>query len=455
MRINRSMPSSRLCFARRHAVQIAPKWPKTSTMPTTPSNSTWPIRRTPARSIAGLPIPTKWIDRSLFKISAARAAPWRSPEASPAIISILFVVIPGREVPVPTSTIEPPFISGPHRGAMRAGRGPLGHFKRDRQGPPPRLSTDEGRSTRLHRLDKGSDFIPERLSFFSGQVLNRNSRFETTVGLPLKHPPGQGNLLRLKIEGEVHLGLKDSQLSHFLGGNAAGGNVCDGAVGKRKAGIGDIEIFREYGHANGPNLGHLGGDERENNIDVVDHQIQDHVHIRSPPQKGPDPKRLDESDVSREFHELSGRGIKTLHMTYLENPAFLTCNFDQLIGLAHTLGDRLLHRSIDPAGEELPGNFVVERGRDRHACRIDLTDEPGETVKGTRAIFPGDLLAALGIDIDKSDQFDVVHLGIDPGMMFTEIPYPDDGRPNLFPHRSTPQAQCSPLWPCAGGPACQ
>jgi len=55
--------------------------------------------------------------------------------------------------------------------------------------------------------------------------------------------------LILVIEREISVFLKDSNLAHTLGADAAGGHICDATVFEVKSRVCDVFALAEHGHA--------------------------------------------------------------------------------------------------------------------------------------------------------------------------------------------------------------
>ncbi len=86
-------------------------------------------------------------------------------------------------------------------------------------------------------------------------------------------------LLAGEVEGEVLVRLEEAELADLLGGDAGGGEVGDAAGGELDADVGDVGFAGEDGEADGANLfdGRLG--EREDDVEVVDHEVEDDVDV--------------------------------------------------------------------------------------------------------------------------------------------------------------------------------
>jgi len=78
------------------------------------------------------------------------------------------------------------------------------------------------------------------------------------------------------------VGLEQPEFPHALDGNAAGRQVGDAAAVKLQASVGQINGVGEHGYPGGPNLGHPAGDQGQDQVQVMDHQVPHHIHIGAP-----------------------------------------------------------------------------------------------------------------------------------------------------------------------------
>jgi len=89
---------------------------------------------------------------------------------------------------------------------------------------------------------------------------------------------GQEFLTR-EVEREVLVGLEETEFANLLGGDAAGGEVGDAAGFEFDADVGDVGLVREDGQADGADFANGGVGEAENDVEVVDHEIENDVDV--------------------------------------------------------------------------------------------------------------------------------------------------------------------------------
>ena len=86
-------------------------------------------------------------------------------------------------------------------------------------------------------------------------------------------------LLAGEVEREVLVRLEETELANLLGGDAAGGEVGDAAGFEFDAYVGDVGLAGENGQPDGADFadGRIG--EAENDVEVVNHEVEDDVDV--------------------------------------------------------------------------------------------------------------------------------------------------------------------------------
>ena len=88
--------------------------------------------------------------------------------------------------------------------------------------------------------------------------------------------------------------LEEAELADLLGGDAAGGEVGDAAGFELDADVGDVDLGREDGQANGADLADGRLRQREDDVEIVNHQVEDDVDVeraRGEDARGGGPRR--------------------------------------------------------------------------------------------------------------------------------------------------------------------
>ena len=115
--------------------------------------------------------------------------------------------------------------------------------------------------------------------------------------------------------------LEQAQLAHAFGGDTAGGKIGDAASGELKPHVGDIDLGGENGDAGGANLlGRFAG-ERENDIDIVNHQVQHHIHIQAAQGEFAHAVDFEKQRHGHHLARVDHSGVEALQVSDLEDAA--------------------------------------------------------------------------------------------------------------------------------------
>ena len=101
-------------------------------------------------------------------------------------------------------------------------------------------------------------------------------------------------------------------------------------------------------------------------IYVVDHQVQDHVHVQAARAEQVHAVDFEEKRQGGAAFQLRNRGIETFEMAHLEDAAVAAGGFDEAIGGGQVAGDGLFHQHVETAGEQGAGDRLVSGGGDGH-----------------------------------------------------------------------------------------
>ena len=122
-------------------------------------------------------------------------------------------------------------------------------------------------------------------------------------------------------------------------------------------------------------VGDRGIDQRQDDVDVVDHQIEHDAHVRAPLRERRDSDGFDidwPSDARRDGAEGVGEAFDQADLKYqLLGPG----QRREFFRIGHALCEGFFDQHVDPGVEEVPHHFVVRGGRhgDRHG--VDAADE--------------------------------------------------------------------------------
>src|SRR5690348_3645972 len=155
--------------------------------------------------------------------------------------------------------------------------------------------------------------------------------------------------------------LEESQLADAFGADAAGGEVGDAAGVELDADVGDVDLAGEDGQANGMQGADRRAHQREDDVEVVDHEVKDDIDVQRAGAEDAEAMRLKEHGrVDAGLGGGDGR-VEALEVARLQDARALCCEIDELRRLVGGGGEGLLDEQIESGVEELLGDFEVRR----------------------------------------------------------------------------------------------
>ena len=126
-------------------------------------------------------------------------------------------------------------------------------------------------------------------------------------------------------------GLKEPHLANSFGAHPAGREVGHAARFELHANVGDVGFPREDRQADRAHLFHRRLCERQHDVDVVDHQVKHHVHIKRAGRKDAEPVHLKEHGLRQQGECRAHRRIKAFQVANLSDAAIALGQSDHLI----------------------------------------------------------------------------------------------------------------------------
>src|SRR5687768_2606576 len=228
---------------------------------------------TPAARIRSPPMPTRGRSGMRRLSSSATGAACRSAEVSPA-----------------TNRISRTAGTGRGTATRKRGQCPLdlGHdAQRHRERLTAILSGHDDVSLPSYSVDEAQELEAQRLSFGRLERHALDERLQRERGLRqlreveiLAHPVELSPTGR-EIQREVSAALKDPDLAHAVTRHTAGRDVRDGPGVEGDARARDIDGGRQHRHADRREIDHVPPDKRADQVDVVDHQVENDRDVGS------------------------------------------------------------------------------------------------------------------------------------------------------------------------------
>ena len=186
-------------------------------------------------------------------------------------------------------------------------------------------------------------------------------------------------------------------------------------------GVGDVLAGREHRRPDGVDFGDRRIDQRQDDVDIVDHHIEDDTHVRAARRERRDAHRFDverPGDVRCDGAEGVGEAFDQAD---LEHQSPRLGEGRDLLGRVHAFGERLLDQHVDAGVEEVHYHRVVRRGGHGDGDRIDLSHQRTVVGQGGGAERGRDGGGPCGVRVGDRDQAGAVERGHLLGVVAPEM----------------------------------
>ena len=234
-------------------------------------------------------------------------------------------------------------------------------------------------------------------------------------------------LFLLEIQGKVLAGLKEAQFSDFLAGNAAGRQVGNTAVLKFESGVGDVDSRREDRDTRRPDLSQWLLDEGQDEIEIVDHQIQNHVYVQTSGNEGPQAMTLEKERQREVLVQRRQRRVEALRVPHVQNRSGSFLGRDQAVGTLQRIGNRLFHEHMQPGPQKGRPDLGVQHRRHRQTHRVSKIDQVPVVRKSGAGVLPGYVRSPIGTAVDDRYQVRSGQLMIDTSVVASQRTDSDNG----------------------------
>jgi hypothetical protein len=166
--------------------------------------------------------------------------------------------------------------------------------------------------------------------------------------------------------------LEEAELADLLGGDAAGGEVGDGSGGEFEADVGDVGLAREDGDADGADLFHRRLRERENDVEIVNHQVEHDVYVERSRREDTEAVGLEEHGFVQRSERRGDGWVEALQVTDSNDAVVLLRECKNLVSFAEGGGEGFLDEDVDAGEQEFFCNSCVMDGGHADGCGVDL-----------------------------------------------------------------------------------
>src|SRR5260370_8043146 len=155
------------------------------------------------------------------------------------------------------------------------------------------------------------------------------------------------------------MALEEWYRAAALWGNAARRDICDRAASELEAGMRDVHFVGQNRNAHGLHLGHWLLDQREQNVEIVNHQVIDNIHIQAARCEYPQAMHFEKQRVVEDGLDGQYRGIESFQMPDLQQALIAVCGIDESIRLGEGLCHGLFHENAEPPPHQPAPYFPV------------------------------------------------------------------------------------------------
>ncbi len=241
------------------------------------------------------------------------------------------------------------------------------------------------------------------------------------------------NILAREVERDVFVLLEEAHFADAFGGDAAGGEIRDGAGFKFDAGVGDVHFVADDGDADGFEVDDRRVDEREQDVEVVDHHVVNDVDVEAARRKNAEAMDFEKHRARDDFSDGDDGGIEAFDVADLKNAAAAFCGGDERVGFVERCGDGLFDEYVNSGCEDAGADARVLGGWDGEADGVDaIGRERVEVAKNAGAEFRCNFLRAVGVGIDDADKLGAFDFAPDANVVTPEIADTDDSYANGF-----------------------
>ncbi len=237
-----------------------------------------------------------------------------------------------------------------------------------------------------------------------------------------------------EVEAEVLVRLEEAEFADLFGGDAAGGEVGDAAGVELNADVGDVGLGGEDGEADGADFANGGVGEGEDDVEVVDHEVEDDVDVEGAGGEDAEPVGLEEHGLMERGEGGGDGGVEAFQMADGEDAVVGLSEGDEVVGFGEGGGEGLLDEDIEVCKELFGDGGVVEGGDADGSCVEGEVggEDVGDGGEGGDVVGGGEGGAPLGEGIDESGELDEMRVSelefaIDAKVIAPEGTGADDG----------------------------
>ena len=153
-------------------------------------------------------------------------------------------------------------------------------------------------------------------------------------------------------------------------------------------------------------------------LEVMDHQIENNVDIQASGREDRQSMDLDEARLPLDLHQSLYGGVEELHMADSQDP--IPGRLHEAIGFFESRGEGFLHQDVDSPLEQVAADLtMIDSGYGDYGG-LQVPSDLIEAAEDPRTVFHGDALGHTSIDVEDTDQLRARFLGQDAYVVPTQ-----------------------------------
>ena len=173
---------------------------------------------------------------------------------------------------------------------------------------PAIVARHAGRAARAERVHEVGQLALQRLLVGNGLL----AAFDARSSGPRPDQPPHLELLRRVVDRDVRVGLEQPDLPDTIAADAARRQIRDAAGRKPQPDVRDVDARRQHRHTDSVDRHHRRIDDRQDHVEIVDHQVEHDVDVEAALRERAEPVHLDEARHAEVRPRRDERRIETL-----------------------------------------------------------------------------------------------------------------------------------------------
>ena len=244
------------------------------------------------------------------------------------------------------------------------------------------------------------------------------------------------NILIGVIQQDIGAGLRDRHGANFDLGGSGGEEGGDTAVLEAYLHVGKVFLAGVYRPAQSLYALNGGRNEPQNDVNIVNHQVQNYPVVLDARDERTQASALDHQGFVDDLLQFLHRAVKALNVPDVQDHVPGFGQVKQVAGFVHGVGNGLFEEDVYAGIQEIPGNGMVQGGRNGDADGVHFVNEVVVIGIGSGVVLLSGAMRATVIDVGNAYQIDVGQLTVKPHVIPPHVPNTDNADSQVLFHCS-------------------